>query len=76
MIGLKCVDAIGVDLVRGEKTLSLIDEIGLPDGKQLFAGVVDGRNIWANDLVKSVALLEGLAAKLGKGVFFLHSFNA
>jgi 5-methyltetrahydropteroyltriglutamate--homocysteine methyltransferase len=75
LIGLKCIDAVGVDLVRGEKTLTLIDDIGLPDGKQLFAGVVDGRNIWANDLEKSLALLEGLSAKLGKGDIVSYQFD-
>jgi 5-methyltetrahydropteroyltriglutamate--homocysteine methyltransferase len=61
------VNAIGVDLVRGTKTLELIKEFGLPENKKLVAGVVDGRNIWANDLAASLTLLEGLVAKLGKG---------
>ncbi|KAH7416260.1 hypothetical protein KP509_14G083200 [Ceratopteris richardii] len=66
LCGLKNVSAIGVDLVRGKKTLDLIPSDGLLDGKLLFAGVVDGRNIWANDLVDSIAVLEKLTAKLGK----------
>ncbi|KAI5078206.1 hypothetical protein GOP47_0005877 [Adiantum capillus-veneris] len=66
VVGLEHVSAIGVDLVRGEKTLSLIKEHGLPDGKVLFAGVVDGRNIWANNLVASLSLLKELTASLGK----------
>lgn len=60
------IAGFGVDLVRGNKTLSLIKEHGLPEGKTLFAGVVDGRNIWANDLAASVAVVEELQAKLGK----------
>ena len=39
----------------------------LPDGKILLAGVVDGRNVWANDLEDSLKLLEGLQKTLGKG---------
>lgn len=66
IIGLEHVSAIGVDLVRGQKSLSLIKEFGLPNGKVLFAGVVDGRNIWANDLTASVSLLEELRAVVGK----------
>jgi 5-methyltetrahydropteroyltriglutamate--homocysteine methyltransferase len=60
------IAGFGVDLVRGSKTLALIKEHGLPAGKTLFAGVVDGRNIWANDLAASVAVVEELQAKLGK----------
>ena len=60
------IAGFGVDLVRGSKTLSLIKAHGLPAGKTLFAGVVDGRNIWANDLASSVTVVEELQAKLGK----------
>ncbi|CAK9278893.1 unnamed protein product, partial [Sphagnum jensenii] len=66
VIELESVSAIGLDLVRGSKSLDLIKKIGLPAGKTLFAGVVDGRNVWANDLVASVAILEDLAITLGK----------
>ncbi|OAE18595.1 hypothetical protein AXG93_1923s1510 [Marchantia polymorpha subsp. ruderalis] len=66
LIGLESVGAIGVDLVRGIKTLELIKEHGFPAEKKLLAGVVDGRNIWANDLAASLTLLEGLVADLGK----------
>jgi 5-methyltetrahydropteroyltriglutamate--homocysteine methyltransferase len=65
LIGLESVAAFGVDLVRGAKTLELIKEHGIPAGKTLFAGVVDGRNIWANDLAASVAIVEDLQSKLG-----------
>ncbi|CAM6036917.1 unnamed protein product [Sphagnum compactum] len=66
VIELESVSAIGLDLVRGSKSLDLIKKIGLPAGKTLFAGVVDGRNVWTNDLVASVAILEDLAKTLGK----------
>ena len=60
------IAGFGVDLVCGSKTLSLIKEQGLPAGKTLSAGVVEGRNIWANDLAASVGVVEELQAKLGK----------
>jgi len=54
------VSGVGVDLVydRGEnlKQLKEIDR----NGKTLFAGVVDGRNVWRNDLFKTVELLKEL----------------
>ncbi|KAJ0480740.1 putative 5-methyltetrahydropteroyltriglutamate--homocysteine S-methyltransferase [Helianthus annuus] len=53
------------DLVRGEQTLDLI-KTSFPSGKYLFAGVVDGRNIWANDLAASLKVLESLEAIVGK----------
>ncbi|PNY09876.1 5-methyltetrahydropteroyltriglutamate-homocysteine methyltransferase-like protein [Trifolium pratense] len=65
LTGLAGVTAYGFDLVRGTKTLDLIKG-GFPSGKYLFAGVVDGRNIWANDLTASLATLNGLEATVGK----------
>ncbi|KAI3748337.1 hypothetical protein L6452_11345 [Arctium lappa] len=53
------------DLVRGAKTLDLIKS-SFPSGKYLFAGVVDGRNIWANDLTGSLSVLESLEGVVGK----------
>ncbi|XP_039130759.1 5-methyltetrahydropteroyltriglutamate--homocysteine methyltransferase 2-like [Dioscorea cayenensis subsp. rotundata] len=63
--GLSGISGIGFDLVRGTQTLDLIKG-GFPSGKFLFAGVVDGRNIWANDLASSLSTLEALEAIVGK----------
>nr|ALO20336.1 5-methyltetrahydropteroyltriglutamate--homocysteine methyltransferase [Momordica charantia] len=65
LTALKGVTAFGFDLVRGNKTLDLVKG-DFPKGKFLFAGVVDGRNIWANDLAASVSMLEELVAVVGK----------
>nr|ABR17712.1 unknown [Picea sitchensis] len=64
--GLKGISAIGFDFIRGSKTLGLIKEAGFPADKVLFAGVVDGRNIWANDLADSLSVLESLENIVGK----------
>ncbi|KAJ8534360.1 hypothetical protein K7X08_007684 [Anisodus acutangulus] len=66
LTALKGVTAFGFDLVRGTQTLDLIKG-SFPSGKYLFAGVVDGRNIWANDLVASLNLLQSLEDLVGKG---------
>ena len=59
------VDALHVDLVRGAGQLdSLLAKV--PAHLALSLGVVDGRNIWRNDLDQSLRLLEQAAAKLGK----------
>ncbi|KAI3993841.1 hypothetical protein MKX01_002854 [Papaver californicum] len=65
LTSLKCVTGFGFDLVRGAKTLDLIKS-GFPSGKYLFAGVVDGRNIWANDLASSLETLTALEGIVGK----------
>ncbi|XP_010242374.1 PREDICTED: 5-methyltetrahydropteroyltriglutamate--homocysteine methyltransferase 2-like [Nelumbo nucifera] len=63
---LKGVSAIGLDLVRGGKSLDLIKSTGFPSDKYLFAGIVDGRNIWANDLEASLETLITLEGIVGK----------
>lgn len=67
LAGLKGVTAFGFDFVRGTKTLDLVKG-GFPKGKYLFAGVVDGRNIWANDLADSLHKLEVLEGIVEKGI--------
>lgn len=64
---LPSVTGIGLDLDRGTKSLEPLRTVGLPSGKILFAGVVDGRNVWANDLTKSLDLLTTLESQYGKG---------
>ncbi|KAG6386190.1 hypothetical protein SASPL_155081 [Salvia splendens] len=65
LTSLSCVSGFGFDLVRGAQTLELIKG-GFPAGKYLFAGVVDGRNIWANDLAASLTELSSLEGIVGK----------
>ncbi|KAG8373985.1 hypothetical protein BUALT_Bualt11G0083500 [Buddleja alternifolia] len=65
LTSLSGVSGFGFDLVRGTKTLDLIKS-GFPAGKYLFAGVVDGRNIWANDLEASLATLQSFEGIVGK----------
>ncbi|WP_288806463.1 5-methyltetrahydropteroyltriglutamate--homocysteine S-methyltransferase [uncultured Streptococcus sp.] len=59
------VAAFGLDFVHGlEENLEAI-EAGYFEGKEVFAGVVDGRNIWATDFVKISALLKKIQEKVG-----------
>lgn len=39
------VDGIGLDLIEGKKTLELIKTFGFPKDKQLFAGLINGKNV-------------------------------
>ena len=64
------VDGIGLDLTRdGARNLELLAATGGIGGRTLVAGVVDGRNVWANDLERSLstlATLPGLAGERGR----------
>ncbi len=66
-------DAIGLDFVEGVKTQELVKSF--PKGKVLFAGLVNGKNIWKNDYSKTLATLNGLKADeivLGTSCSLLH----
>ncbi|MGX7198676.1 5-methyltetrahydropteroyltriglutamate--homocysteine S-methyltransferase [Enterococcus nangangensis] len=56
------VAGIGLDFVEGRKTLALVQN-GFPQDKTLFAGVVNGKNIWRNDYQKTLDLLQQIPAK-------------
>lgn len=74
------VDALHIDLCRGpnqantaannaQQTLDeALSKIG---NKTLSLGVVDGRNIWKNDLSKSLDLVEKAVAQLGSDKVFV-----
>ena len=51
------VEGVGLDLCRGRENLELLRSAGGLGAKVLFAGVVDGRNVWRNDLDASLGLL-------------------
>lgn len=53
-------DGIGLDFVEGKKSLDLVSKNGFPKGKLLFAGVVNGKNIWRNQYVRTVLVLHEL----------------
>ena len=66
-------DGIGLDFVEGKQSLALIKKHGFPAGKSLFAGVVNGRNIWRNDYSKTLSLLESLASMISKDSIVLST---
>ena len=54
------VEGIGLDFHRGPRNVELIAEQGGLTDQWLFAGIVDGRNVWINELEHSIDLLGGL----------------
>ncbi|MCH3971970.1 MAG: 5-methyltetrahydropteroyltriglutamate--homocysteine S-methyltransferase [Oscillospiraceae bacterium] len=55
-------DAVGLDFIEGKETAKLIRQNGFPQDKLLFAGVVNGKNIWKNNYKKTLSLLSELKA--------------
>lgn len=56
-------DAVGLDFVEERQSLSLVEKYGFPEDKILFAGVVNGKNIWRNNYVQTLQLVEQLQAQ-------------
>jgi 5-methyltetrahydropteroyltriglutamate--homocysteine methyltransferase len=63
---------IGLDFVYGEENLSTLETIA-QSGKRVIAGVVDGRNIWKNDMVRTLKLLENIGAVIPKEQLLISS---
>lgn len=53
-------DGIGLDFIEGKETSQLITKLGFPQNKFLFAGVVNGKNIWRNNYEKTLDIITGL----------------
>ncbi len=59
------VAAVHLDLVRAPGQLDRALEL-IPKGTMLSLGVIDGRNVWRNDLQKTLQTLERVAGSLGR----------
>ena len=56
---------LGLDFLHGKQNVESLERIK-ESGKKLIAGVVDGRNIWKNDIAKTANLLESIATTVAK----------
>ncbi len=54
---------IGLDFIEGKQTGQLIDGYGFPGDKVLFAGLVNGKNIWRNHYDKTLKVVGQLHDK-------------
>lgn len=50
-------DGIGLDFAEGTQSLSLLQQHGFAKNKVLFAGLINGKNIWKNDYAKTLQTL-------------------
>lgn len=63
---------IGLDFVYGEKNFESL-EIVAKSEKKLFAGVIDGRNIWRADLDKKYELIQNITKTISHKNLYIGS---
>ena len=61
-------DGIGLDFLEGRKTEELLKTNGFPKEKLLFAGLINGKNIWKNNYGKTLEKLSSLKEIAGENV--------
>lgn len=62
------IAAVHVDLCRAPGQLDACIAMARETGKHLTLGLVDGRNVWRNNLSASLSMLERAVASLGAGM--------
>jgi 5-methyltetrahydropteroyltriglutamate--homocysteine methyltransferase len=70
-------EGIGIDFIEGKQSLELLERYGFPHNKLLFAGVMNGKNIWKNNYEKTVSIIkriQKIAARtvIGTSCSLLH----
>ena len=70
-------DGIGLDFVEGKEIYHLIENHGFPKDKLLFAGLVNGKNIWKNHYKNTLQILDvlkkrGIQTVLSTSCSLLH----
>ncbi|AZV57199.1 5-methyltetrahydropteroyltriglutamate--homocysteine S-methyltransferase [Clostridium sp. AWRP] len=66
-------NAIGLDLVEGEKNIDLIKKYGFPKNKLLIAGIINGKNVWKNDYNNSIKIIEELSKHIDKDRIYIST---
>ncbi len=64
--------ALGLDFVYGKENFESLEIINASD-KKLIAGVVDGRNIWKNDIKSTLKLLIKISTNVNKEKLIISS---
>lgn len=53
---------VGLDLIEGQYNYELIKKYGFPANKELYAGVINGKNIWRNNYEKTIDKLSDVSS--------------
>lgn len=53
-------DGIGLDFIEGVQTAELVANYGFPQDKVMFAGLVNGKNIWRNHYAHTIGTIAAL----------------
>lgn len=59
-------DGVGLDFIEGKKTLELVKTNGFPKDKTLFAGIVNGKNIWRRNYTDAASLINEIKPLCGE----------
>ena len=63
-VNLLGFDGIGLDLNEGkDENLAAVEKYGVAEKTTIFAGVINGRNIWRNNYAVSLGLIDALRQK-------------
>lgn len=66
------INGIGLDFLYGEKNFTSLEDIA-KNNKILYAGIIDGRNIWVADIEAKLGILEQISQKIPKDKIILSS---
>jgi len=66
-------DGIGLDFIEGKKSLELVKEKGFPKNIILFAGIINGKNIWKNSYEKSLRTLNDISKYVEKNNIVINT---
>ncbi|KRM55498.1 5-methyltetrahydropteroyltriglutamate--homocysteine S-methyltransferase [Lacticaseibacillus sharpeae] len=53
-------DGIGLDFIEGRTNLEVLDTVQFPKDKVLYAGIINGKNIWKAHYAKALSTLTGI----------------
>ncbi|WDF82322.1 5-methyltetrahydropteroyltriglutamate--homocysteine S-methyltransferase [Lacticaseibacillus pabuli] len=53
-------DGIGLDFVEGRENLEVLNKVKFPKDKTLFAGVINGKNIWKAHYAKVLSTIQAI----------------
>lgn len=53
-------DGLGLDFLEGKENLALVKKYGFPENKVLFAGLVNGKNIWKSNYSNKIPAINSI----------------